>query len=483
MSFHERLSALDASFLGIESDVAHMHVGALVVFEVGPLRKGDGIDFERIRDYVGSALAGVPRYRQRLSWVPGLGHPVWVDDDHFNIHYHLRHTSLPRPGDDRTLKRLAGRIFSQKLDRSRPLWEFWVVEGLTGDRFALIPKLHHCMIDGVAGVDFMARLLRPTDDDSPPESAEPWEARQAPSASKLFASELGYRAGASGRAVDRTRGALQDFSGWLSGTRDKISDVSSALRAGLSPASPTPLNPRHIGPHRRFDVCRMELERVKEVKRLLGGKVNDVVLTTATAALGRFLRRRGVDVSKLDDYRALVPVNVRSELDASAGGNRVAMMLAKLPIDELDPKRRYERVIEMSTFLKTESGQASGSQLLQQIGDVTTPNLVRDVFRVAGMVRAFNIVITNIPGPPFPLYLLGAKLDSIFPLVPLFENQAVGIALFSYAGGLYWGLAADWNTVPDLHELSEDLSASFDELHALAVSEGQHGRASSSLNA
>ncbi len=469
MSFHERLSALDASFLGIESDVAHMHVGALAVFDGGPLRQGEGIDFERIRGYVDSALSSVPRYRQGLSWVPGLGHPVWVDDDHFNIHYHLRHTALPRGGDERALKRLAGRIFSQKLDRSRPLWEFWVVEGLPGDQFALIPKLHHCMIDGVAGVDFMARLLRPTADASEPERGEPFEARRAPSAAKLFASELGYRAGASRRALDRTRNAVHDFRGWLGETRDKISDVSSALRAGLSPASPTPLNPRHIGPHRRFDVCRLELDRVKEVKRRLGGTVNDVVLATATAALSRFLARRGVDVSKLDDYRALVPVNVRSKLDASAGGNRVAMMLAKLPIDERDCRRRYERVIEMTTHLKTESGQASGSQLLQQIGDATTPNLVRDVFRVAGMVRAFNVVITNVPGPPFPLYLLGAKLDSIFPLVPLFENQGVGIALFSYDGGLYWGLAADWSSVPDLHELADDLRAAFDDLHALAL--------------
>lgn len=450
-----------------------MHVGALAVFDAGPLRKGAGIDFSKIRTYVESALSDMPRYRQRLARVPGLGHPVWIDDDHFDIHYHLRHSALPSPGDDRTLKRLAGRIFSQQLDRSRPLWEFWVVEGLTGGRFAIIPKLHHCMIDGIAGVDFMARLLSTSEDASPPVSPEPWRARAAPSAATLLASELGYRAGASRRAIDRTRNALQDFSGWLDTTRGKVGDLSNALRAGLSPASPTPLNPRHIGPHRRFDVCRMDLERVKEVKRLLGGKVNDVVLATATAALARFLERHGVDVAKLDDYRALVPVNVRSELDASAGGNRVAMTLAKLPLQERDTRRRYQCVVEMSTYLKAESGQASGTQLLQQIGDATTPNLVRDVFRVAGMVRAFNIVITNVPGPPFPLYLLGAKLDSIFPLVPLFENQALGIALFSYAGGLYWGLVADWSSVSDLHELSNELTTAFDELHAVAISTGK----------
>lgn len=467
MSHYERLSALDASFLGIETEHAHMHVGALIVLEGGPLATADGgVDFERIKNFLHGALCVLPRYRQRLEFVPGLRHPVWVDDAHFNIHYHVRHTALPRPGDERTLKRMAGRIFSQRLDRSRPMWELWVVEGLEGGRFALIPKAHHCMVDGVSGVDFMTALLRGTPDESMVE-IEPWEPRPAPTKRELLMAELEHRARGSRSAWTKARSALQDIRGWWDGARDTATGLVDTLSAGIVPASPSPINPKKIGRYRRFDVTRLELSAVKAVKKELGGKLNDVVLATATGALIRFMKRRGADPSKLTDFRALVPVNVRKPGDA-AGGNKVSMMFANLPLAWSDPLKRFERVCETTAYLKTESKQVESSQIVEGLGDLTAVSMFREVLRLASRQRTYNVVITNVPGPPFPLYLLGAKIEAMYPLVPLLGNQALGMALFSYTGGLYWGLSADWESMPDLHEFTEDLQAAFAELADLA---------------
>jgi WS/DGAT/MGAT family acyltransferase len=464
----KRLSALDASFLGIETERAPMHVGALVILDAGPLARPDGgIEFARIRRYFESALDKLPRYRQRVEWVPGIRHPVWVDDEHFNIHYHLRHTALPRPGDDRLLKRLAGRIFSQRLDRTRPLWEMWVVEGLTDNRFALISKIHHCMIDGVAGVDLMAALMRGTTDDTIPD-AEPWEPRPRPSRSQLLASEIEHRAVGSRNVLDRIRGAVRDPRSWWEDARGTAEGLATSLWAGLAPASPTPLNPHSIGTYRRFDTCKLDLEACKAIKNQLGGKLNDVVLTIASGALATFLERRGERRETIADFRALIPVNIRRDADHGAGGNKVAMMLAELPIAERDPERRLARVTEITGYLKTQSHQVESSELIEELSNLTATSLVKEVFRLAGRQRAYNVVITNVPGPPFPMYLLGARIQEIYPLVPLFGNQAVGIALFSYCGQLFWGLVGDWQETPDLHEFVGDLEAAFGELCAAA---------------
>lgn len=466
MSHWERLSALDASFLGIETDETPMHVGALVILDAGPLATDEGgIDGRKLRRYFEVTLAALPRYRQRLAWVPGLRHPVWVDDEHFNIHYHVRHTALPRPGDERGLKRLAGRIFSQRLDRTRPLWELWIVEGLDGVRFGLISKIHHCMIDGMAGVDLMSALLRGTTDDSVPDG-EPWEPRPAPSRAELLAAEVEHRALGSRTVFDRIRKAVSDPQAWWSEARHTAEGLATSLAAGLQPASPTPLNPKSIGPYRRFDTCRLDLDAVKQAKNRHGGTVNDAVLATAAGALARFLERRGERVEDMQDFRALVPVSVRRSGEHGAGGNKVAMMLAELPVAERDPARRMRRICEITTYLKNESRQVESSQLIEELSDLTATSLVRELFRIAGRQRAYNVVITNVPGPPFPLYLLGARIRELYPLVPLFGRQALGIALFSYAGGLYWGLVGDWQCTPDLHELVSDLEAAFAELCA-----------------
>jgi WS/DGAT/MGAT family acyltransferase len=466
-SHYERLSALDASFLAIEDENVPMHVGAVAVFEAGPLARPEGgIDIERIRTLVESML--VPRYRQRIARVPVTGHPVWVDDPRFNLHYHLRHTSLPAPGDERLLKRLAGHVMSLPLDRTKPLWELWIVEGLSGGRFAIITKTHHCMIDGVGTAELMAASMATRPDAAPPRRRR-WRPRPAPGPADLVLGELRRTLGGGAAALRaapqgllRPRKSARSIGAALGG-------VAEALAAGLHSASPTPLNVA-IGPHRRFDWLRFRLDDVKEVKKRLGGTVNDVVLATASGALRRFLRARGEDVERLD-FRAMLPVNLRTEREAGVFGNRVAMLAARLPLGERDPRKRLERVIETTRELKA-SRQARGIEVMEEISDLGLTSLFVQFARLTALTRPFNVVITNVPGPQLQAYLLGAPLCEAYPLVPLYRNQALGIALFSYTGNLFWGLNADWDALPDLHDLVEALAIEFEALRKVASANG-----------
>lgn len=459
---YERLSALDSSFLQIEDANTHMHVQATLLFEPGPLATPDGgIDMERVRAYVESRLKHIPRYRQRLEYIPYEQHPVWIDDDRFNLFYHVRHTSLPRPGSERQLKRLCGRILSQKLDATKPLWEIWFVEGLEGGRFAMVCKAHHCMVDGVSGIDLLTVLLSPTPE-TDFDAGEPWIPRPAPSPTQLVAGELWRRAAmpldlarAAARVVSEPARILGDAVETAVGLANVIGETTT-------PASETPINPERIGPHRRFDWTRMDLNEIKAVKTRLGGTVNDVVLATVVGALRRFLPKRGVRVEDLD-FRALVPVSVRRKNEHGTLGNKVAQMMARLPLDERDPYRRLERVTAVTTQLK-QSHQIEASELLEEFSDWGPTGLMTQLMKLGSQRRMFNIVVTNVPGPPVPLYLLGAPMLGPIPAVPLFTNQALGIALFSYTDGLYWGVSADWDAVPDLHEFVEALNDGFREL-------------------
>lgn len=459
---YQRLSALDASFLAIEDEQTHMHVGAVILFEAGPLQnEHGGVDFDKIRRYIQSAIARVPRYRQRLRLVPVIKHPVWVDDDRFNIHYHVRHTALPQPGDDRTLKRLCGRIFSVRLDRERPLWEMWVVEGLADGRFALITKAHHAMIDGVAGVDLMVALLRMNRDDSVPD-LEPWEPAPPPDAKELLKDELQHRAKGPRRLLEILRAARDNPDAFVDRARSLAEGLRGTLGAGLVPASPTPIN-GPVGPHRRFDWHELPLADVKTIKRSLGGTVNDAVLAIVTGAFRRFLARRGASPNDIEDFRTLVPVAVRDKQAHGGLGNRVAMLLAPLPVSELDPAKRFAKIHSSIQELK-DSPQIESTTFFEEVGDVTGTGLISAALRLSSSLRAYNTVVTNVPGPPVPLYLLGAELVSVYPLVPLFLNQHIGIALFSYCGRICLGLNADWQAVTDLHDFTADLQAAFDEL-------------------
>ena len=278
MGYDEPLSALDSTFFAIEGASTHMHVGAVATFERGPLANTEGgVDFQKIRQYTEWALQSRPRYRQRLLRIPGINRYLWRDDDRFNIEFHLRHTCLPRPGDERQLKRLAGRVFSHQLDRSRPPWELWVVEGLDGDRFALIFKIHHAMIDGVAGMDLMQALFRGTPDASVPDVGS-WQARPAPTPGDLVREEWQRRSGIPGALVRAVRSAAREPRQSLAASKLIARGVGRTLRNGLVPASKTSINPKELGPYRRFDWTEMPLNDVKFIKRTLGGTINDAAL-------------------------------------------------------------------------------------------------------------------------------------------------------------------------------------------------------------
>ena len=460
----ERLSFLDNSFLIAESPTSHMHVAGTARYDAGPLRCADGgIDIERIRDYVASRLHLIPRYRQVLAHTPLEGHPVWVDDQHFNIDYHVRHTGLPRPGDERQLKRLSGRIMSQQLDRSKPLWEMWVVEGLeSGDHFAIITKIHHCMIDGMSSVDLLEVLLTPT----PCEVVEPgprWIPRPVPSTWELLRAETLRRAALPFETVATLRQSLARAQDPRSDVRAMLRAVRDTVWSGLRTVSDTPLN-RPIGTHRRFDWLEMRLEDVKAIKNRLGGTMNDVVLTIVTGAMQRFLEDRRVNVEGLD-FRVMAPVSVRTKEERGTLGNRVSAWVVDLPLAERDPRRRLELIRESTTRLK-ETKQALGAEVLTQVMSWTPSTLLSLGSRMVMRRLPFNLVVTNVPGPQVPLYLLGARMLDNFGQVPLTDYLGLGIVLFSYAGTLCWGFTTDWDLLPDLHDIVNATGAAFEELRA-----------------
>ena len=460
---YDRLSALDNSFLMFEDGCSHMHVASTATFDAGPLTTSDGgLDIERIRSFIASRLHRIPRYRQKLAWVPIENQPVWVDDERFNLAYHVRHTSLPKPGDDRQLKRLSARIASQQLDRGKPLWEVWFVEGLEGNRFAMISKVHHCMVDGVSGVDLLEVLLdiRP---DAPREEAPLYIPRGVPRPLELLRDEILDRVTAPLQALGRV---LRDPFGVVSDVVESVKALGETVFEGMKLPSETPVN-QEIGPYRRFDWVTFDVDDVKQVKNSFGGSLNDVVLATVAGAVRRFLSRRRADPGSLT-FRVMVPVSVRSTSERGTLGNKVAAWMADLPIGEPDPARRFARVSETTARLK-HSKQAMGAEILTRVTDWTPSTLLALGTRLAHRGLPFNLVVTNVPGPQVPLYLLGARMEEIYPLVPLFARLGLGVALFSYAGRLHWGFNADWDVVPDLHDFVRAIEDSFAELHAAAL--------------
>jgi len=468
--FYEPLSYLDSSFLALESRTSHMHVAGVAVFDAAPLKAEDGgVDIDRIRAHVASKLQYIPRYRQRLEWVPYDRRPVWVDDAHFTFDYHVRHTSLPRPGSDQQLKELAGRIVSTKLDRNKPLWELWVVEGVSEDRFAIIAKIHHCMIDGLSGVDLTTILMNVVPDSTLEEIPE-WTPRPAPSSTQLAVAEA---ARFTRRLIDglgNLGDRVKDGKTITDRTLDKSIAALTSLRSGwLTPSDRTPLNP-DIGPNRRFDWTALELADIKAIKNSLGGSVNDVVLAITAGALRRFLiEQRDYDIGAAE-FRIMNPVSTRSLDQKGKLGNQVAMWLVELPIDESDPTTRYQLIKERTRHLK-ETKQALGAATIVEVSSGTPITLLSLANRVVGSkLRPFNMTVTNIPGPQFPMYLLGAQMQANYPMVPLWAQHGVGIALFSYNGRLLWGLQADYDALPDTDMFLESIHASFKELQELAAS-------------
>jgi WS/DGAT/MGAT family acyltransferase len=465
--FYEPLSYLDASFLALETRSSHMHVAGVALFDAAPLKADDGgIDIAKIRAHVESKLQYIPRYRQRLEYVPYDRHPVWVDDEHFSLDYHLRHSSLPRPGSEDQLKQLAGRIVGSSLDRSKPLWELWVIEGVDDDRFAIIAKIHHAMIDGISGVDLTTILLNviPTSDI---EDAPVWTPRPVPTSTQLAVAES---AKLTRRVIDRLSHlseAIREGVAITDRTLDKVAATLSSLRSGwLSMADRTPLNP-DIGQHRRFDWTETPLDSIKEVKNKLGGSVNDVVLAITAGAVRSFLiEARNYDVSDAE-FRVMNPVSTRLPSQRGTMGNQVAMWLLDLPIQEPDPRVRYELVKERTLNLK-KTNQALGAATLVELSSGTPITLLSLANRVVGpRIRPFNMTVTNIPGPQFPMYLLESEMLANYPIVPLWRQHGLGVALFSYNGRLLWGIHADYDSMPDSERFLAAIHSSLKELSEL----------------
>jgi diacylglycerol O-acyltransferase len=453
----DRLTGLDASFLHIEDSSSHMHVAGVMLFEGPPPPYSELLEaFER-------RLHLVPRYRQRLAFVPlGQGRPCWVDDPHFNLRYHVRSTALASPGSERQLKDLAGRVFSQQLDRDKPLWEVWLVEGLEDDRFAVLSKTHHALVDGISGVDIMSVLFDTSPEPAaPPDPGDRWLPRPLPSRAQLLAEALLERAtipqeiGRSVRAVFRGPRRLAE------GLRDAAVGVGAMAWAGLNPAPSSPYN-KSIGPHRRFTWVRANLKDVKAIKDELGGTVNDVVLSVVAGGLGGHLRRRGQNTDGLE-LKAMVPVSVRTDVQRGALGNRVAAMMAPLPVWCQEPVARLDIVREQLKDLKS-GGQAVGAQVLTDLSGFAPPTIMDQASRLMARQRFFNLVVTNVPGPQFPLYLLGRRMVDPFPMVPLAKNQALGVALLSYDGRINFGLVGDYDLLWDLDDLALEVERALADL-------------------
>ena len=465
---YERLSAQDCSFVMFEQRGAHMHVAVLATFEVGPLRRpAGGVDAERIARYVESRLGTLPHYRQKLAFAPLSGHAVWVDDEHFDLDYHVRHTALPSPGTEEDLKRLTGRILSQPLDRNRPLWEIWIVEGLEDDRFALLTKVHHCMVDGASGVNLLTLLFRGDESGEIP-FAEAWFPRRRPSGLQLALDEAVARAKAPYALWRELQGALSAPEAALRGARDRAVSVAEALRSGFRLPSETALN-RPIGPHRRAEWRVFQLAELKEIRKRLGGTVNDVVLSVVTGALRRFLARRHEPLEAID-YRVVIPVNMRSTSGDPGVANRVSAFFMSLPLGEPDPLARFALVRAETERLKT-SRAADGIDFFTQLVERSGSTWLTELgVRLAARVKPYNQTVSNVPGPQSPLYVLGARLLELYPLPPLFERQGLGTAVMSYDGRVCWGLVADRDSVPDLDVLARDVEAAFEELRESARS-------------
>ncbi|MDQ2835803.1 MAG: wax ester/triacylglycerol synthase family O-acyltransferase [Actinomycetota bacterium] len=466
----DRLQPLDVSFLYLEGPTTPMHVGGVAVFEP----PADGFDYDRFVDLIEHRISLVPRYRQKIKSVPGhLANPVWVDDNDFDLGYHVRRSALPRPGSDEQLRELVARVQSRALDRNRPLWEMYLVEGLAGGRFAVIQKTHHAMVDGISAIDIGQVIL----DTSPVPREIPedlWMPRPEPAAATLLldaVSELVRRPTA---VADTIRIGLADARNLAGKVTDAVGGVLSAARVAARPAPVSPLN-AEIGSQRRFAVARTDLEDYRKVRKQIGGTVNDVVLATVAGAIRGWMLSRGEPVTPASAVRAMVPVSVRGDSEAGQLGNRVSSYLVDLPVGEPNPVVRLSQVGYAMKAHK-ESGQSVGAEALVALSGFAPPTLHALGARAANSFtrRLFNVVVTNVPGPQFPLYASGARMLEMFPVIPLANGQAVSIGLTSYDGGVYFGLNADRDAMYDVEVLGSLIEESLSELVAAAALARSH---------
>ncbi len=455
----ERLSALDVSFFYLEEPTTAMHVGGVSIFQA----PDEGFDYGTLVRLIKERIAFVPRYRQRVRWVPGhFVNPVWVDDESFDISYHVRRSALPRPGNDEQLRELVARVMSRQLDRNRPLWEIYLVEGLAGNRFALLTKTHHAMVDGVSAVDIGQVILDVTPEPRP-NPPDVWRPSPEPSWAELVVGGVNDLARKPTAVVDSVRGAFSDVRSSAGRVLGAAGGVLAMARTAARPAQESPLNVA-IGEQRRFAMLAHQLDDYKRIRKAHGGTVNDVVLAVVSGGLRAWLQARGEAVTAKSTLRAMVPVSVRTDASGVVG-NHVSSYFVDLPVGEARPVMRLHRVSYAMQAHK-ESGQAIGADALVGLVGFAPPTLHSLGARVgSGLTRRlFNIVVTNVPGPQFPLYAAGARLLASYPVVPLAKAQAVAIGLTSYDGGLYYGINADRDAMKDVDLLVHCLEDSLTEL-------------------
>jgi WS/DGAT/MGAT family acyltransferase len=451
------LSPQDMDFLRWETSALPMHGLVVQIFEAGPLAtEQGGIDFERIRRAYAAVLHRAPLYRQKIAWIPGEDRAVWIDDPHFSLDYHMRHTALPRPGSDDQLKRLAARIIEHPLDRERPLWEAWIVEGLERDRFAMILKIHHCLTDAESG---MALLQLALSDRAEPDAAIPepraYVPRPAPSRAELQRAARWQRWGMPVRAFGRFQGFLRDARSPLEDVGARVRALSEIAQWKIHPASETPLN-GPIGPHRILDWLSLPLEDVRAVRKACGTSINDVVLAIVTGAVREFMAGRGEPPERLD-FRVSTPVSVRSEADRGRMGNRVSAWVVRLPVGTADPLRQLEE-IHISTQHLKDSNQAMAIDMVVALHE-WIPIDIQSMQK--GTV---NMFVSNFPGPQQRAYLLGSEMLGVYAEPPLIENLGLAVSVMSYAGRLFWAFNGDVARVPDLEDFAAGIRASFERL-------------------
>ena len=455
----DRLSAVDAAFLHQETASTHMHIGGVARFS------GPPPEYEQMLGHVRSRLHLVPRYRQKVREVPGgLGRQRWVDDPTFNLEYHVRHTALPAPGGDDELHELVARVFAQRLDRTKPLWELWIVEGLQDGGWALLSKTHHALVDGVSSLDLTTVLF---DLEPSPRAVAPdgWQPRPEPSSAQLTATAL---AGAAQKAATlplRAAAAALRPSAALSGTRTTAAGLTEVVKAGLSPAPPSPLNVP-IGSHRRITHVPARLEDFKDVKDAFGGTVNDVVLAVVAGALRTLWFERGLSPEGVE-LKACVPVSTRLPEDGGVLGNKITQLVAPLPIGVADPVERLRTVSAAMADVK-DSRAAMGAETIAGLQDFAPPTILAQASRLNFSGRFYNTLVTNIPGPQFPLYVLGQELLSMFPVAFLAGDRALAVAAMSYNGSVDFGLIGDYDQLADIDVVAEGLRDALAELVSAA---------------
>ena len=454
----DRLSPLDVSFLYLEEPTTPMHVGGVVLFQAPE----KGFDLDRLTRLIETRIGLVPRYRQKVKWVPGrIANPVWIDDEEFDVHFHVRRSALPKPGTDDQLKELVARIMSRPLDRNRPLWEMYLVEGLSGGRFAILSKTHHAMVDGAGALDIGQVILDLTPEPRMVEF-DPWNPRPEPSDADLVSDALTEMVRSPAVAFDAVRTGADDMRETAERFGRRAAGLAAAALTMARPPSNNPLN-RSIGEARRYGMTNARLADLKAIRKAHGGTINDVVLTVVAGALREWMQTRGESVTSMTQVRALVPTSVRAGEEGS--GNHIAAFLVDLPVGEPRAVVRLHRVsFEMDQLKST--GQMVGAQALVGVAGFAPPTLHSLGARAASDLsrRMFNLVVTNVPGPQLPLYADGALMLAAHPVVPLAKGQALSIGVTSYNGGMFFGLNADRDAMADVDVLAECINSAIDEL-------------------